>query len=75
MRFWHMQIIRGSYISAHGLLNLLNELGESDKNARLAEHLSLFRNEFNKFNNTGVRKLDSNFYMTLKLLSDFIFWR
>ena len=25
-----------------------------EKNARLAEHLSLFRKEFNKFNNTGA---------------------
>ena len=30
--------------------------------------LSLFRNEFNKFNNTGMRMLDSIYQMTLKLL-------
>ena len=30
--------------------------------------LSLFRNEFNKFNNTSVRMLDSIYHMTLRLL-------
>ena len=29
--------------------------------------LSLFRDEFNKFNNTGARMLDSIYHMTLKL--------
>ena len=28
----------------------------------------LFRNEFNKFNNTGARMLDSIYYMTLELI-------
>ena len=37
---------RGSYISDHVLLNLLNELGESDKMRDLSSILSLFRNEF-----------------------------
>ena len=45
-------------MSAHVLLNLLNELGKSDKMLDkmldLPSILSLFRNEFNKFNNTGV---------------------
>ena len=35
--------------------------------------LSLFRNEFNKFNNTGARMLDSNYHMTNTLKSHF--WR
>ena len=30
--------------------------------------LSLFRNEFNKFNNTNARMLDSIYHMTLRLL-------
>ena len=30
--------------------------------------LFLFRNEFNKFNNTGARMLDSIYHMTSKLL-------
>ena len=34
------------------LLNLLNELGKRDKMRGLPSILSLFRNEFNKFNNT-----------------------
>ena len=42
---------RGSYISAHVLLILLNELGKRDKMRGLPIILSLFRNEFNKFNN------------------------
>ena len=42
---------RGSYMSAHVLLNLLNKLGKRDKMRGLPSILSLFRNEFNKFNN------------------------
>ena len=43
---------RGSYMSAHVLWDLLNEFGKSDK---IAEHLSLFRKEFNEFINTQAR--------------------
>ena len=39
---------------AHVLLNLLNELGKRDKMRGLSSILSIFRNEFNKFVNTGV---------------------
>ena len=46
------RINRGSYISAHVLLNLLNELGTRDKMRGLPSILFLFRIEFNKFNNT-----------------------
>ena len=59
---------RGSYMSAHVLLNLLNELGKRDKMRGLPSILSLFRNEFNKFNNTGARMLDSIYHMALRLL-------
>ena len=52
-------IHRGSYMSAHVLLNLLNELGKRDKMRGLPSILSLFRNEFNEFNNTRARMLDS----------------
>ena len=38
-------------MSAHVLLNLSNELGKRDKMRGLPSILSLFRNEFNKFNN------------------------
>ena len=55
-------------MSAHTLLNLLNELGKRDKMRGLSSILSLFRNEFNKFNNTGAQLLDSIYHMTLKHL-------
>ena len=60
-------------MSAHVLLNLLNELGKRDKMRGLLSILSLFRNEFNKFNNTRARMLDSIYHMTNTLKSDF--WR
>ena len=72
-------------MSAHVLLNLLNELGKTDKTRGLLLNLlnslrkrdkmrdlrsilSLFRNEFNKSNNTRARMLDSIYHMTLRLL-------
>ena len=58
---------RRSYMSAHVLLNLLNELGKRDKMRGLQNILSLFRNEFNKFNNTRARMLDSIYRMTLSV--------
>ena len=39
-------------MSAHVLLNLLNGVGKRDKMRGLPSILSLFPNEFNKFNNT-----------------------
>ena len=42
-------------MSAHVLLNILNELGE-------------VRKDFNKFNNTRARMLDSIYHMALRLL-------
>ena len=59
-------------MSANVLLNLLNELGKRDKMRGLPSILSLFRNEFNKFNNTRTRMLDSIYHMTLRLLLNFI---
>ena len=59
-------------MSAHVLLNLLNELGKRDKKRGLLSILSLFPNEFNKFNNTGARMLDAIYHMTLRLLWSFI---
>ena len=41
-------------MSAHVLWILLNQLGKSDKMRGLSSILSLFRNEFNKFNNTSA---------------------
>ena len=60
-------------MSAHVLLNLSNELGKRDKMRGLPCILSLFRNEFDKFNNTRARMLDSIYHMTNTLKSDF--WR
>ena len=45
----------GSYMSAHDLLKLLNELRKIDTMRGSLSILPLFRNEFNKFNNTGAR--------------------
>ena len=50
--------------SAHVLLNLLNELRKRDKIRGLLSILSLFRNQFNKFSNTGALMLDSIYHMT-----------
>ena len=60
-------------MSAHVLLNLLNEFGKRDKMRGLPSSLSIFRNEFNKFNNTIARMLDSIYHMTNSLKSHF--WR
>ena len=57
-------------MSAHVLLNLLNELRKRDKMQGLLSILSLFCNKLNKFNNTRARMLDS-IYHTLKSH----FWR
>ena len=59
-------------MSAHVLLNLINELGKRDKMGGLPI-LSLFRNEFNKFNKTRARMLDSIYHMTVKVLKNCIF--
>ena len=42
---WYV-LNRGSYMSAHVLLNLLNELGKRDKMRGLPSILFLFRNSF-----------------------------
>ena len=55
-------------MSAHTLLNLINELKKRDKMRGLSSILSLFRIEFNKFNNTRARMLDSIYHITLRLL-------
>ena len=55
-------------MSAHVLLNLINELGKRYKMRGLPGILSLFHNEFNKFNSTRARMLDSINHMTLRFL-------
>ena len=51
-------------MSAPVLLNLLKELRKRCED--LPSILSVFPNEFNKFNNTGARMQDSIYHMTLK---------
>ena len=55
-------------MSAHVLLNLINKLRKRDKMRDLPSILSLFRNKFSKFNNTGARMLESIYHMTLRLI-------
>ena len=59
-------------MSAHVLLTLLNELMKRDKMRGLPTILALFRNKFNKFNNTRARMLDSIYHMTNTLKSHFL---
>ena len=56
--YFNMFIYRGSYMSAHVLLNLLNKLSKSCKMLGLPSIISLFRNKSNNFNNTRARMLD-----------------
>ena len=61
-------------MNAHGLLILLNELGKRDKMRGLPSILSLFRNKFNKFNNTSMNvKFYLSYEITTTLKSHF--WR
>ena len=55
-------------MSVHVLFNLLNDFRKRDKMRGLPSILSLFPNEFNKFNNTRARMLDSICHMTLRIL-------
>ena len=59
-------------MSAHVLLNLLNELGKRDKMQGLLSILSLFH-ELIKIINTGARMLYPIFHMTLKLFLNLVF--
>ena len=60
-------------MSTRDLLNLIKELRKRDKIRGLQSILSLFRNEFHKFNNTGSPILDSIYHMSLTLLKSRIF--
>ena len=53
-------------MSAHVLLNLLNELGKKIRCEAVLSILPVFPNECNKFNNAGARMQDSIYHMTLK---------
>ena len=58
-------------MSAYVLLNLFYEFWKSDKMRGLPSILSLFRNEFNKFNKTGLRMLDLSNDIKITLESHF----
>ena len=58
---------RGSYMSAHVLLNLLNELRKRDKCEACRAFYLFSRYELNKFNNIRARMLDSIYHMKLRL--------
>ena len=57
---------------AHVLLNLLNELGKSDKIRGLPSILLLFRNEVKKVSYTGARMLDSIYHMIWAVTCGFL---
>ena len=54
-------------MSAHVLLNLLNEKGKRDKMRGLPSILYLFYIEFDKINNTRARMLESIYHMMIKI--------
>ena len=64
--FLKSNIHRGSNMSVHVLLKLLNELRKRDTMRGLPSILSLFRNEFNKLNNRRARMLDFIYHMILR---------
>ena len=61
-------------MSAHVLLNLFNELRKRDKMRGVLSILSLLRNAFDTFNNTGALMLDYIYHMTLKEIA-FLAWK
>ena len=58
---------------AHVLFHLSKKKGESNKMRGLPNSISLFRNEFNKFDETRARMFDSIYHMTLEILKNPIF--
>ena len=71
---YHIEIF--SIICIHGcssFIDLINKFGKKDKMRGLPYIFFLFRNEFNKFNNTRARMLDSFYDIKNKLKSSF--WR
>ena len=68
---WNRGRNRGSYMSAHVLLNLISKLVKSK-----ASHFIAFHNMFNKFNYTWAQMLDSIYYITINDTSFelFVFW-
>ena len=57
---------RGSNMSIHVLLNILNDLRKKIRCEALPSIVSISHNEFNTFSNTGARMKDSIYSMTLQ---------
>ena len=55
------------------IIYLSNEMGKKDNMRGQSITLSLFRQEFNEFNDTGTRCLDSIYHMALKFIKNGIF--
>ena len=49
-------------MSASVLMNLLNRFGKSDIKRVFSSNLFLFRNEFNRYNNSQARMLESVYH-------------
>ena len=49
-------------------IEFIKRVGEKDKTRGLQSILSIFRNEFDKFNKTRSRMLDSIYHMSFTLL-------
>ena len=67
LKYTQEKIHIGSYMSAR-FIEFIKRVGERDKMRGLLSILSLFRNEFNKFNKKRARMLDSIYHMVLRLL-------
>ena len=68
----YKDMYRGSNMSGHVLLHLLNRLRKIDKMRGLSSILSIFRNKFNKLNYTRALMFDSIYHMSLRLLWNLI---
>ena len=67
--YYYFRVLNGgSYTIAHVILYLLNKLGKSDKMRGLLSIQSFFCYNFNEFNNTRARMLDSIYHMAFSIL-------
>ena len=59
-----LQILRSLH-ECSCFIEFIKRVEEKRYNVKFAELLTLFRNKFNKFNNTEARMLESIYHMTL----------
>ena len=72
--YYYFRVLNGgSYTIAHVILYLLNKLGKSDKMRGLLSIQSFFCYNFNEFNNTRARMLDSIYHMAFSILWNLFF--